>query len=115
MLRAEKHPHSPKQIGVGSRGGEFDKLFINFVNQQPVRLHMSFPIAKIVALELVRFASFWKLGIDGQQPDDFMQLVEVQVSLCRQLIVPLEAVGMYDRFHTASVRISNRQSAHQPS
>jgi hypothetical protein len=55
---------------VGSGGGEFEELVINFVNQQPVWLHMAFPIAEIVSLELVRFASLWQFGIAGQQPDD---------------------------------------------
>jgi hypothetical protein len=106
---------SPKQISVGSGGGEFKKLSFNFVDQQPVRLHMAFPIAEVVALELVRFASLRKVGFVGQQTDDILQFFKVQVSFCCQLVISLEAIGMDDRFHAGNAKSLALQTTHQPS
>jgi hypothetical protein len=74
-----------------------------------------FPLTKIVSFELVRFASLRKGRIVGQQSYDIIQLLEIQVSLCCQFIVTLEAIGIDDLFHTLRVKSSDRQSALQPS
>ena len=64
-------------MGAGAGQGQRQDIFLNFVNQKPVRLNVTFPVPAIIPGQRMIPIALGKRNFRRQQGDDLFQQVGV--------------------------------------